>query len=349
MKLPQLTKKIAKNIIFGNILFCLSILAQEQTEQIRIKIFPVKVSSNVTNEDVLQVVQAVGNSFCDITSEWTCLDRQFGLDALLEEVKLAQLGVTASDKAIELGQGKGANLVLVVSVGRLSSGSYTLDTQLIQLSNSEKILGDNEISPRIDDLYRYAKEKLGNSIIKKIKDKFGDKQSDSSSKVVSPNSSYKSDHSGWASWFIPGLGLGLKNRPGWGLFFFGATYITYGYYADKLQEYKNKKQEYESVIPVPFPYNFGLAGNYLYYDTRYSAYKDATNEVSNAVNLFAAVYIAQVFFSYTMNADPSFSSRTESENKKSLTYNFNIKRDISFGVPNFYGTLYNFSLTWRFQ
>ncbi len=398
MKYPQFFKKIIIFIIISQLLLSAKVFADEQ---IKIIIIPVKGSFDISEGDVKQVTKVVGNSFCDIGSTvWLCLDRDAGLRAMLDEAKLSQQGVTVSNQAIQLGKAQGANFALIVTIGKLSSGSHTLNTQLIHLESGTMFpIGVSEIKPTIDGLFDYANNQLGPALIAKFKGMSGSNQSsnkcqdlkedtiakalgdcvkdgpfndkeakcfgsqlqnscnninsDSScsdrclknaliltkqalteiakeecekkggkvfdgeckntSSKLNPSDSKKtnteSDHSGWASWFIPGLGLGLKNRPGWGLFFFGATYITYGYYVDKLQEYKNKKQEYESVIPVPFPYNFGLAGNYLYYDTRYSAYKDATNGVSNAVNLFAAVYIAQVFFSYTMNANQSFSSQ----------------------------------------
>jgi hypothetical protein len=168
---------------------------------------------------------------------------------------------------------------------------------------------------------------------------------DSSSSV---SSSSKPDHDGSASWIIPGLGLVLKNRPIWGILFFGATVGAYSDYSSKLQAYKDSREEYRAFVPVPLPLNFGTTGNYLYYEMRYQAFKNSAEEATSAANMLGAIYITQVIMAYSIKADYNFFSFLESENKNKLAYNFNIKRDSSFGVPNSSGTYYTFSLTWGF-
>ena len=150
------------------------------------------------------------------------------------------------------------------------------------------------------------------------------------------------------SWIIPGAGLISKRRTYWGIFFFATTVGAASDYYNKLQVYNDKKEEYRSFIPVPFPLNFGLLGNYLYYDMRYSALNHAAKDVSNASDLLIIFYITQLMISYNQDADVHFFSSLERDNKKLLTYNFNIKRDSPYGVPNSFGTLYTFSLNWRF-
>jgi len=156
------------------------------------------------------------------------------------------------------------------------------------------------------------------------------------------------DHEGWASLIIPGMGLVLKNRPLWGTLFFGATVGAYSDYSSKLQAYKDSREEYRAFVPVPLPLNFGTTGNYLYFEMRYQAFKNSAEEATSAANMLGAIYITQVIMSYAIEADYKFFSFLDFENKNRLAYNFNIKRDSSFGVPNSSGTYYTFSLTWGF-
>ena len=89
MKLPQRWKKLIRLIVVTQIVFCFSLMADEQ---VGVKIFPVKKKdSKILESDISQVVDAVEKSFCNLG--FNCLDRGAGMSAMLEEVKLGQQGV----------------------------------------------------------------------------------------------------------------------------------------------------------------------------------------------------------------------------------------------------------------
>lgn len=438
-------KKLLRGIVIWFLLFSFSLIANEE---IKIVIYPVKGSFDISDGDVKQIGKVVANSFCDIgASVWVCLNRDEGFKVAFDEVKLGQQGVT--QEAIKLGKAKGANFALIATIGKLSSGSFTLNTQLIHLESTAQFpVGISELTPTIDGLFIYAKNQLGPDLVKKfqsmagktetattcqdmtgeaIGDKVGNclinnqtngksgqcvglelqnsckkinsdtscvercvvnaltvtkeavalilaqqeceekgktfkdgKCIDSPAKPVTPvkpvtpypsssvSSSSVPNHDGSASWLIPGLGLVLKNRPIWGFLCFAATGWAVSDAYSKVQTYKHEKEEYRSVVPIPFPINLGFAGQFIYYDYRYKEFQQAAKEADTATDLAILIYSIQIAMSLTMSSDSHFLSSLGQENKKTLTYNFNVKRDLSFGVPNSNGALYIFSLNWRF-
>ena len=340
MKLPQRWKKLIRLIVVTQIVFCFSLMADEQ---VGVKIFPVKKKdSKILESDISQVVDAVEKSFCNLG--FNCLDRGAGMSAMLEEVKLGQQGVL--DEAIKLGKNKQAQFALVVTVNRLSSGSYTLTTKLIHLESSQIVpISDAERKPTIDDLFDYAADTLGRVIIENInkfvkvdatrtkeaelKQACDDKGSDyrwvsSSCKLTDVaaarlkqecendgriwNETYCSQNRKERQWLalIPGAGQIYKKRTYWGIFWIAATVGAYANYSDKKQIYNDKKEEYRSVVPVPFPVNLGFMGHFIYYDYRYKAFEQAANDASDAANLAFAVYVFQTFWALGLDSSTDY-------------------------------------------
>lgn len=173
MKLPQNRKRITQIIIVIQILISLSLLAGEQ---MKIIIVPVKGSSDISEGDVKQVTKTIGNSFCDKGNQlWACVDRGAGFKTMFDEAKLGQQGVT--QQAIQIGKAYGANYALIAAVGKLSSGSYTLSVELIQLESVTKVpIGLDVRTKTIDELFDIAKETLGPDLVEKFTNIAGTKQ-----------------------------------------------------------------------------------------------------------------------------------------------------------------------------
>lgn len=150
------------------------------------------------------------------------------------------------------------------------------------------------------------------------------------------------------SFIVPGAGLISKRRAYLGILLFAVTTGAAADYYNKLQSYHKAKEGYQSIVPIPYPINMGWLGNYLYYDYRYREYDKAANTVTDAANVFLFIYLFQVYYSYTAETHSNFLSSLKQADTNVLGYNLQAKREISVGIPNSSGTVYTFTLTWRF-
>ena len=150
------------------------------------------------------------------------------------------------------------------------------------------------------------------------------------------------------SFIVPGAGLISKRRAYLGILLFAVTTGAAADYYNKLQSYHKAKEGYQSIVPIPYPINMGWLGNYLYYDYRYREYDKAANTVTDAANVFLFIYLFQVYYSYTAETHSNFLSSLKQADTNVLGYNLQAKRESSVGIPNSFGTVYTFTLTWRF-
>jgi len=137
-------------------------------KNVRVYVSPVRQSGKVDKGDIKQLTRVVANSFCDSgAGNWTCVSREFS--NILEEYKFQQMGLV--EEAVKLGKGKGANFVLLVHIDKLSSGSYTISTEFINIESTEKIPISYDVKESdIDSLYSSIKTTLAKEITSKLRE-----------------------------------------------------------------------------------------------------------------------------------------------------------------------------------
>lgn len=140
--------------------------------------------------------------------------------------------------------------------------------------------------------------------------------------VPDEKKSKSSDHNGWASIIVPGLGHGLKGRQGWGVFFFTTTLLAYVERAKSNDAYTDARKNYN----LPLTSN-NMFLDFIWYNNNYESYKKSADSARNHSVLFWGLYTVNVITAFAMSPDSSSAFHYGRNPDKMFSWDLGIYRE----------------------